>query len=80
MVPAKLRYGKGRTATLPTPRIGFGDEARLRFTLPRRLAAKLAVGRRVTLELKLRTAAASCAFGVTQTLRLKTSVRRLGAP
>lgn len=79
LVSAKLRYGKRRSATLPVPRIGFGDEATLRFKLPRRLARKLAVGRRVTLELKLRTAAAGCAFGVTQTVRLRTSVRRPGA-
>jgi hypothetical protein len=74
IVSAKL-VDRGRTRKLRTPSTITGDVAKLRFKLPAGLARRIAVGRRVTLKLRLRTAAVGCAFGPAKTLRLRTSVR-----
>jgi hypothetical protein len=71
LVSAKLVH-RGRTVKLRTPTIAAGDEAKLRFKVPRRLAR----GARVRLVLKLRAAVTGCPLGATMTVRLRTSTGR----
>jgi hypothetical protein len=77
LVSAKLTYrlrGRARTARLSSRRLTTGRDAKLRLKLPRSLAAKLELGARVTLALKLRarSTAGGCAFGKARTLKVRT--------
>ena len=72
LLSAKLRY-KRRTTELRAPRL---TGTTLRAKLSRRLARRLAAGKRVTLELKLaaRPGVNGCGFGAPSTFRLRTAV------
>jgi hypothetical protein len=77
LVSVKLSYrlgGRPRTARLRSTKLTTGREPKLRLKLPRGLAAKLALGSRVTLVVKLRARSTSsgCAFGRTKTFRVTT--------
>jgi hypothetical protein len=75
MVSTTLVYrlrGRRRTARLRTRDLGADPRETLRFELPRGVARRLPLGRRVTLKLRARAAAPGCAFGAARTLSATT--------
>jgi hypothetical protein len=77
LMSATLTYrlrGRRRTAKLRTKDLSADARETLRFRLPRSLARRLPLGRRVTLKLKGRARAAGCSYGKARTLTVKTKL------
>jgi len=77
VVSGRLSYklgGRTQTARLRAGRSTASNVAKLRFALPKAVAAKLRIGTRVTLRLKVRAGQRGCAFGAPRTLRIATRV------
>jgi hypothetical protein len=75
LISVTLAYrlrGKRRTARLRTIDFDADSAETLTFKLPRRLARRLPLGRRVTLKLRARAAAPGCGFGAARTLSVTT--------
>jgi hypothetical protein len=77
VVSGRLTYrlgGRTATARLRTARLTTGNDAKLRFALPKKLAARLPIGTRVKLALKLRAGRPGCGLGGSKTLKTATRV------
>jgi hypothetical protein len=75
LMSATLTYrlrGRRRSAKLRTKDLSADPRETLRFKLPRALARKLPLGRRVTLKLKARARSSGCSYGKAKTLTVRT--------